>query len=87
MRAMRFDHSSKVIELQRRLDAFMHEHVYPNEPNFHRQIADGDRWQPVPIVEALKIKARTAHVYTKCSVEGVLVSEAQMKFMIVENEE
>ena len=37
--------------------------------------------------EALKIKARTAHVYTKCTVDGNLVSEAQMKFMIVENEE
>src|SRR6185295_367306 len=34
--------------------------------------------------EALKIKSRTAHVYTKCSVDGNLVSEAQMKFMIVE---
>ncbi len=37
--------------------------------------------------EALKIKSRTAHVYTKCSVDGQMVSEAQMKFMIVENEE
>ena len=54
MRAMRSDHSDKVIELQRRLDAFMHEHVYPNEGTFHRQIADGDRWQPTAIVEELK---------------------------------
>jgi UDP-3-O-[3-hydroxymyristoyl] N-acetylglucosamine deacetylase/3-hydroxyacyl-[acyl-carrier-protein] dehydratase len=37
--------------------------------------------------EALKIKARTAHVYAKCVVEGQLVSEAQMKFMILDNQE
>ncbi|NUN48281.1 MAG: UDP-3-O-[3-hydroxymyristoyl] N-acetylglucosamine deacetylase [Candidatus Brocadiae bacterium] len=37
--------------------------------------------------EALKIKARTAHVYTKCTVDGQMVSEAQMKFMIVESDD
>ena len=63
MRAMRFDHSDKVIELQRRLDAFMDEHVYPNEATFHRQIADGDRWQPTAIVEELKPKARAAGLW------------------------
>ena len=63
MRAMRSDHSDKVIELQRRLDAFMHEHVYPNEATFHRQIADGDRWQPTAIVEELKPKARAAGLW------------------------
>jgi acyl-CoA dehydrogenase len=63
MRAMRFDHSDKVIDLQRRLTAFMDEHVYPNEPTFHRQIADGDRWQPTAIVEELKPKARAAGLW------------------------
>src|SRR4051795_5433237 len=63
MRAMRFGYSDKVIELQRRLDAFMHEHVYPNEGTFHRQIADGDRWQPTAIVENLKPKARAAGLW------------------------
>ena len=36
----------------------MAEQVYPNEATFHRQVAEGDRWQPAPIVEALKAKAR-----------------------------
>ncbi len=63
MRGMRFDHSSKVIELQRRLTAFMDEHIYPNEATFHRQIADGDRWQPTAIVEELKPKARAAGLW------------------------
>ncbi len=36
----------------------MKEHVYPNEPVFAAQIAEGDRWQPTAIVEKLKQKAR-----------------------------
>src|ERR1700712_2310912 len=63
MRAMPFEHSSNVIALQQRLDGFMREHVYPNEGTFHRQIADGDRWQPTAIVEELKPKARAAGLW------------------------
>jgi acyl-CoA dehydrogenase len=63
MRGMRFDHSDKAIDLQRRLTAFMDEYVYPNEPTFHRQIAEGDRWQPTAIVEELKPKARAAGLW------------------------
>jgi len=63
MRAMRFEHSDKVRELQRRLSAFMDEHVYPNEPVFHRQIAHGNRWQPTSVVEAIKPKAREAGLW------------------------
>jgi acyl-CoA dehydrogenase len=63
MRAMRFEHSAKVIDLLHRLTAFMQEHVYPNEATFHRQIATGDRWQPTAIVEDLKPKARAAGLW------------------------
>ena len=63
MRAMRFEHSPKVVDLQRRLTAFMEEHVYPNEAAFHRQVAEGDRWQPTAIVEQLKPKARAAGLW------------------------
>ncbi len=41
----------------------MNEHVYPNEATFHRQIDDGDRWQPTAIVEELKPKARAAGLW------------------------
>ncbi|HEY1910972.1 MAG TPA: acyl-CoA dehydrogenase family protein [Vicinamibacterales bacterium] len=60
---MRFEHSEKAIALQQRLTAFMDEHVYPNEATFHRQIADGDRWQPTAIVEELKPRARAAGLW------------------------
>ena len=41
----------------------MDAHIYPNEALFREQIADGDRWQPVPIVEELKPKARAAGLW------------------------
>jgi acyl-CoA dehydrogenase len=63
MRAMNFEYSDKVRELERRLRAFMDEHIYPNEATFRRQIAEGDRWQPTEIVETLKPKARAAGLW------------------------
>jgi len=60
---MHFDHSAKATHLQERLAAFMDEHIYPNETTFRRQIAEGDRWSPVPIVEDLKAKARAAGLW------------------------
>ncbi len=59
---MHFAHSPKVQELQRKLTEFMDQYIYPNEPLYHRQIAVGG-WQPVPIVEELKPKARAAGLW------------------------
>lgn len=56
---MEFEFSDKVQDLRTRLLAFMDEHVYPNETTYNEQLANApDRWQPVPIVEALKEKAK-----------------------------
>jgi acyl-CoA dehydrogenase len=63
MRAMNFEYSDKVQQLERRLRVFMDEFIYPNEATFRRQIADGDRWQPTEIVETLKPKARAAGLW------------------------
>jgi acyl-CoA dehydrogenase len=63
MRAMNFEYSGKVHELERQLRAFMDEHIYPNERTFRSQIAEGDRWQPTEIVERLKPKARAAGLW------------------------
>ena len=60
---MDFEYSDKVKELQQRLSAFMDEHIYPNERVFRQQIDEGDRWQPVPIIEDLKEKARTVGLW------------------------
>ena len=55
---MIFEYSDKVKELQGRLQAFMDEHVYPNEQLYYDQIAEGDRWQPTAILDELKAKAK-----------------------------
>ena len=60
---MEFEHSAKVKDLQARLSAFMDAHVYPNEKRFRDEIAEGDRWQPAPVVEKLKEKARQAGLW------------------------
>ena len=60
---MNFDHTDKVRDLQRGLQEFMDRHIYPNEALYHHQIAEGDRWQPVPIIEALKPLARAAGLW------------------------
>ena len=51
---MTFDHSQKVLNLQKRLLAFLSKHVYPNEHRFFDEIRTGDRWAPLPVIEELK---------------------------------
>ncbi len=60
---MNFQHSEQTEKIRRRLIAFMDEHVYPYEATFHRQVAEGDRWQPTRIVEELKARARAAGLW------------------------
>ena len=55
---MDFEYSAKTRDLQARLSAFMDEHIYPNEKRFRDEVAAGDRWQPVALLDALKKKAR-----------------------------
>jgi acyl-CoA dehydrogenase len=56
---MQFEFSEKALKYQESVKAFMDTHIYPNEATFAKQIGEGDRWQPVPIVEELKKKARS----------------------------
>jgi acyl-CoA dehydrogenase len=55
---MSFDPSPKTKDLIARVDAFMQAHVFPNEERFAREVATGDRWQPVALIEELKEMAR-----------------------------
>lgn len=56
--AMFYEFSEEAKELKARLQEFMNKNIYPNERKFHQQIEEGDRWQPLPIMEELKEKAR-----------------------------
>ena len=64
---MDFDYSPKVRDLQKRLSAFMDEHIYPNEEVFDKEVAAnraaGNPWVPTAIMEQLKDKARAAGLW------------------------
>ncbi|WP_084242607.1 acyl-CoA dehydrogenase [Planomicrobium okeanokoites] len=57
---MDFSYSQKTKDLQKRLNNFMEEHVYPNEKVFEQQLNDHDnRWSQVPpVMEELKQEAK-----------------------------
>jgi acyl-CoA dehydrogenase len=59
---MNFEFSEKTIDMQRRLLAFMDEHVYPNEQRYHEETGR-DRWTPTRIIEELKPKARSVGLW------------------------
>ena len=64
---MDFGFSAKTQALQARVKAFMAEHVYPAEALYWQQLeantAAGKRWTPLPLIEALKPKARAAGLW------------------------
>jgi acyl-CoA dehydrogenase len=60
---MNFDYSDRVKALQKRLLAFMDEHIYPNEHLWYEHVGSEKRWEPVPIIEQLKPKARAADLW------------------------
>jgi acyl-CoA dehydrogenase len=60
---LNFDYSPKVQELRARLLAFMAEHIYPNEEKWQGHVTSDRRWQPVPVIEELKPKARAAGLW------------------------
>ena len=55
---MIFETSKRARDLHAQVSRFMDEHVFPNETLAGRQIAEGDRWEPVPIIETLKARAK-----------------------------
>jgi acyl-CoA dehydrogenase len=59
---MDFAFTEKTKELQRKLQTFMEEHVYPNEQRFDDEV-ERDRWKPTRIIEELKVRARAAGLW------------------------
>ena len=50
--------SENAKRLQQKLLSFMDEHIYPNEELYDQEVGR-NRWQPVPLMEELKAKARS----------------------------
>ena len=49
--------------MKARLEAFMAEHIYPNEQRHYREAAEAGPWKLYPVVEELKPKARAAGLW------------------------
>ena len=64
---MDFSHSDKVRDLQRKVRAFMDEHIYPAERRFDEEVdrnrRDGNAWRTSEVMEDLKRKARAAQLW------------------------
>jgi acyl-CoA dehydrogenase len=60
---MDFEYSARTKDLQKKLLAFMAEHIYPNEEKYYAHINSDKRWEPVPIIEELKPKAKAAGLW------------------------
>lgn len=46
-----------------RVAAFIAEHVLPRDAGYHHEVASGDRWAPVAMLEPLKERARAAGLW------------------------
>ena len=60
---MSFEPSPKIQALQQRLNAFMDEHIYPNEKRHVAEAESLGPWKVHPIIEELKPKARAAGLW------------------------
>jgi len=56
---MDLEFSGRTAELMARLSAFMDKHIYPNEARFEGEVSQGDRWQPLALMEELKGRAQS----------------------------
>ena len=61
---MDFNHTQKVLDLMDRLNAFMDEHIYPNEEAYREHFKTTDNlWKSPPLMDALKEKAKNAGLW------------------------
>ena len=65
---MNFDYSEKTKDLIARLEAFMDEHIYPNEKQYLADVEAAStnpetRWKTLPLIEELKEKAKAAGLW------------------------
>ncbi|KQM57033.1 MULTISPECIES: acyl-CoA dehydrogenase family protein [unclassified Sphingomonas] len=60
---MDFRFSARETEYRDRVAAFIAEHVASADQAYHREVATGDRWAPVAMLEPLKEKAKAAGLW------------------------
>ncbi|MEM8786369.1 MAG: acyl-CoA dehydrogenase family protein [Pseudomonadota bacterium] len=60
---MNFDYSEKVLRLQERIERFMEQHIYPNEPQYFQEAGELGPWKSWPIIDELKPLAKEAGLW------------------------
>ena len=60
---MSYDPNAKTADLLARLRAFMDAHIYPNEKAYYEEVATGDRWAHVTLIDTLKPLAKEAGLW------------------------
>jgi acyl-CoA dehydrogenase len=60
---MNFDLTERQAHFRDRVREFIDRHVRPRQKDYYRQIGEGDRWQPLPLIEELKPLARQAGLW------------------------
>jgi acyl-CoA dehydrogenase len=60
---MEFAFDARTVEMRNRVLEFMDAYVYPAEPVFTEQVADGKPWTTPPVMAELKTKARAAGLW------------------------
>ena len=61
---MDFNHTQKVLDLMDRLNAFMDEHIYPNEEAYREHFKTSDnQWKSPALMDELKEKAKNAGLW------------------------
>ena len=60
---MSYEPNAKTADLLARLRAFMDAHIYPNEKAYYEEVATGDRWAHVTLIDRLKPLAKEAGLW------------------------
>ncbi len=60
---MDFDLTERQAHFRDRVRAFIDQHVRPRAADYHKEIASGDRWQPLQLIEDLKPLAHKAGLW------------------------
>ena len=80
---MDFDLTERQAHFRDRVREFIDEHVRPRIGDYHAQIAEGDRWQPVAVIEELKPRARAAGLWNLFMPPGGALTHVDESFEFV----
>lgn len=75
-----FDLTDRQAHFRDRVRAFVDSHVRPRQADYHREIATGDRWQPLQVIEELKPLARREGLWNLFMPPGGALSHVDETF-------